>query len=115
MQTVVQVISGKAESLRDRIVNDKRLERFGLEVAEYKRQTRPHGWAKIHMPGELGAINIEWHGTSQMLICRVVTRGGPPNPIAGAFVNYLLVRHRKRIQSIQIIPVKLRRAFGANQ
>ena len=104
MQTVVQVISGKAESLRDRIVNDKKLADFGLEVVEHKRQTRPHGWAKIHMPGELGAINIQWHGASRTLICRIVTKGGPPDPIAGAFTNYLLACQGKRIQSIQIIP-----------
>ena len=104
MQTVIQVISAKNKSLRDAIVNDKRLARFGLEVTEQKRPARAPGWAKIHMPGELGAINLEWHGSSRTLICRIVTRGGKPDAIAGAFTNYLLACLGKRIQSIQIIP-----------
>ena len=59
MQTVIQVISAKNKSLRDAIVNDKRLARFGLEVTEQKRPARAPGWAKLHMPGELGAINAD--------------------------------------------------------
>ena len=104
MQTVIQVISAGTRSLRDTIVNDKRLERFGLVVAEQKRQTRAPGWAKIHMPGQLGAINIQWHGASRTLICRIVTRGGKPDAIAGAFTNYLLARLSRQIHLIQIIP-----------
>ena len=104
MQTVIQVISAGTRSLRDTIVNDKRLERFGLVVAEQKRLTRAPGWAKIHMPGELGAINIQWHGASRTLICRIVTRRGKPDAIAGAFTNYLLARLARQIHLIQIIP-----------
>jgi hypothetical protein len=104
MQTVLQVISAGNKSLRDAIVNDKQLARFGLEVTEQKRPTRAPGWAKIHMPGELGAINIQWHGASQTLICRIVTRSGKPHAIAGAFTSYLLARLSGKIHSIQIIP-----------
>jgi hypothetical protein len=104
MQTVIQVISAGTRSLRDTIVNDGKLERFGLVVAEQKRQTRPHGWAKIHMPGEHGAINLQWHSASQTLICRIVTRSGNPHAIAGAFTSYLLARLSRKIHSIQIIP-----------
>ena len=105
MQTVIQVVARGSRSLRDTIVNDaKKLGRFHLEVSEQKRQNRAPGWAKIHMPGERGAINLQWHGESRTLICWIVTRGDPPDPIAGAFTNYLLAAHRKKIQSIQIIP-----------
>ena len=104
MQTVIQVISAGTRSLRDTIVNDKKLARFGLVVTEQKRPTRAPGWAKIHMPGEPGAINIEWHGASQTLICRIITRGGKPDAIAGAFTRYLLARLSHRIHLIQIIP-----------
>ena len=106
MQTVIQVISAGGTSLRDAIVNDKKLESFGLIVAHQKKITRPHGWAKLHMPGEAGAINLQWHGASQTLICRIVTRGEKPNAIAGAFTNYLLARLPRKIHSIQIIPAK---------
>jgi hypothetical protein len=104
MQTVIQVISARTRSLRDTIVNDKKLERFGLVVAEQKRQTRAPGWAKIHMPGKPGAINLEWHGASRRLICRIVTRGGKPDAIVGAFTSYLLSRLSRQIHLIQIIP-----------
>ncbi len=104
MQTIIQVISTGTQSLRDVIVNDKQLERYDLVVSEQKRQTRSKGWAKIHMPGAQGAINLEWHGASQTLICRVVTRGGEPHTITGAFTTYLLARQAKKIHSIQIIP-----------
>jgi hypothetical protein len=103
MQTVIQVISAKNKSLRDAIVNDKNLAKFGLEVTEQKRPARAPGWAKIHMPGQLGAINIEWHGASRTLICRIVTRGGKPDAIAGAFTKYLLARLTRQIHLIQII------------
>jgi hypothetical protein len=104
MQTVIQVISAGTTSLRDAIVNDRKLEEFDLVVAHQKKITRPHGWAKLHMQGERGAINLQWHGASQTLICRIVTRGGKPNAIAGAFTNYLLARLPRKIHSIQIIP-----------
>ena len=65
MQTVIQVISARATSLRDAIAKDqKKLKRFGLVVSEQKRPTRAPGWTKIHMPGEIGAINVELHGAS---------------------------------------------------
>lgn len=105
MQTVIQVISERSTSLRDAIAKDqKQLERFRLVVSEQKRATRAPGWTKIHMPGELGAINVEWHAASRTLICRIVTKHDPPDRIAGAFVNYLLARRGFKIQSIQVIP-----------
>ncbi|MGH8093581.1 MAG: hypothetical protein ACREIF_08920 [Chthoniobacterales bacterium] len=103
MQTVIQVISAKPRSLRDKIVNDKKLARFGLVVAEQKRQARAPGWAKLHMPGQRGAINIQWHGASRTLICRIVTRSGKPDAIAGAFTSYLLSRLSQQIQLVQVI------------
>ena len=90
--------------MRDAIINDKRLKDFDLIPSEHKRQTRPQGWAKLHLDGGHGAINVQWHAASQMLICRVVTRGGEPHTITGAFTSYLLARFSKKIRSIQIIP-----------
>jgi len=104
MQTIIQVISAGTTSLRDTIVNDKQLERFNLKASEHKRLTRRQGWAKLHMKGGYGAINIQWHAASQTLICRIVTRGGQPYMIAGAFISYLLARLRRKIHSIQVIP-----------
>ena len=40
-----------------------------------------------------------------MLSCRVVTRKpGRPHEIVGAFVAYLLARHRSQIHAINIYP-----------
>ena len=104
MQTIIQVFATGPKSLRDRVVNDPKLEEFGLVLSEQKRQGRPHGWTKLHMNGSHGAINIEWHAASQTLICRVVTRGGKPHDIAAAFLRYLLARLSKQIASIHVLP-----------
>lgn len=104
MQTLIQVFGTSSKSLRDRIVNDPKLEEFDLVVSQFKRQGRPHGWAKLHKDGSHGAINIEWHAASQMLICRIVTRGGRPHDIAGAFLRFLLARLSRQIASIYVLP-----------
>ena len=107
MQVLVQVICTRGKSLRDTIAKDRRLEDDDLEVIEQKRQGRRHGWTKVHsrLPDRHGAINIEWDADTSILLCRVVTRGrGKPNLIVGDFVDYLLRRHRGRIQAINIIP-----------
>ena len=85
-------------------MNDKKLQRFELVVTEQKRPTRAPGWAKLHMPGHPGAINIEWHAASRTLTCRIVTRGGRPDAIVGAFTRYLIARLSRQIHLIQIIP-----------
>jgi hypothetical protein len=66
---------------------------------------RPHGWAKIHSAREAhGVINLEWHGRTGVLICRVVTKfGNKPNSIIGDFIDYLLARHQSRILAIHIL------------
>ena len=104
MQTLIQVFSVGTTSLRDIIVNDAKLEEFGLYVATQKKQGRQNGWAKLHKEGAHGAINIQWHSASQMLICRVVTRGGKPHSIAGSFVEFLLARLHRKIAAIHILP-----------
>ena len=105
MQTIIQVFSKGSKSLRNRVINDKKqLEQLGLVVFKQKQQGRTHGWAKLHMNDHNGAINMEWHAASQMLICRVVTRGGKPHDIAGAFITFLLARFSKQIASIYILP-----------
>jgi hypothetical protein len=105
MQTVIQVITSGHGSLREKIMSDPRLEKFGLVPTEHMRPGRPHGWAKIHSSREVhGAINLEWHGRSGTLICRVVTKfGNKPNSIIGDFIDYLLARHQSRILAIHIM------------
>jgi hypothetical protein len=104
VQTVIQVITSGQGSLREKIMTDPRLEKFGLVPIEHQRPGRPHGWAKIHGDKTHGAINLEWHGPSGMLICRVVTKlGNKPNSIIGCFIDYLLARHQSRILSIHIM------------
>jgi hypothetical protein len=93
MQTVIQVIATGTGSLREKIMTDPQLGRFDLIPSEHQRPGRPHGWAKIHSETAHGAINLEWHGRSRTLICRVVTKlGNKPNSIIGDFVDYLLAR-----------------------
>src|SRR3954465_10311952 len=76
MQTVIQVIATGTGSLRNKIMTDPQLRRFDLIPTEHQRPGRPHGWAKIHSETAHGAINLEWHGRSRTLICRVVTKLG---------------------------------------
>ena len=107
MQTLIQVISSGSDSLRDKIVNDAKLEDFNLAVSEQKRQNRSPGWSKIHSTnGDKGAINIDWDAASRMLSCRVVTRkGGQTNAIIGNFIAYLLAsKFHRKIQAVQVIP-----------
>jgi hypothetical protein len=103
MQTLIHVIGKGTKSLRDRVVNDPKLEDFGLVVSEFKRKGRPQGWAKLHMNGAHGAINIEWHASSRLLLCRAVTKGGKPHDIVGAFITFLIAHHQRQILSIQIL------------
>lgn len=106
MQVLVQVVCSRGRSLRQLILRDRRLDEFGLVVTEHKRQGRSHGWAKCHSTfhDRHGALNIEWDSDTQVLLCRVITRGsGKPNLIIGDFVDYLMRRFPKRIQTINII------------
>ena len=106
MQTVIQVITSGRGSLRNKIMSDPQLERkFKLVPTEHRRPGRPHGWAKIHSAREAhGVINLEWHGRTGVLICRVVTKfGNKPNSIIGDFIDYLLARHQGRILAIHIM------------
>ncbi len=110
MQTVIQVIATGTGSLREKIMTDPQLGRFDLIPSEHQRPGRPHGWAKIHSETAHGAINLEWHGRSRTLICRVVTKlGNKPNSIIGDFVDYLLARHQSRILAIHIMRRGIRR------
>jgi hypothetical protein len=81
--------------------------RHDLEWVQLKRPGRPRGWAKLKstLPDSHGAINLEWDADTNVLISRVVTRGkGRPNLIVGDYIDYLLARHARRIQAINVIP-----------
>ena len=60
MQTILQVVCSKGESLRERIVKDSKLGDSNLKVVKKQQPGRPHGWAKIvsTQPGGRGALNI---------------------------------------------------------
>ncbi len=103
MQTLVQVVSSGGKSLRDLIVNDTKLEDFGLRITKKQQPGRAHGWAKIHSSESEGALNIEWDAAARILTCRVVNRGrGRPNRIVSELVDYLMARRSSRIQAINI-------------
>src|SRR5438093_13266056 len=104
MHTLTPVTATGRGSLRAKIMSAPELRRFDLIPTEHQRPGRPHGWAKIHSGAAHGAINLEWHGRSSTLICRVVTKlGNKPNSIIGDFVDYLLARHQSRILAIHIM------------
>jgi hypothetical protein len=107
MQTLIQVVCTKKNSLRDAIVRHKKIADFGLQVSQQKRQGRKGGWAKIHSKRDdrRGALNLEWNASTKILNCRVINRGkGRPNLIVGDFVDYLLSRFHRRVMAINIIP-----------
>lgn len=107
MQIVIQVVCTKGSSLREKIANDRALGRHLLQVTQEKRPDRSRGWAKLHSTerDRRGAINVQWLAATNILLARVVTRSGnKPNLIIGDFVDYLIARHKKRIQAISIIP-----------
>jgi hypothetical protein len=105
MQTLIQVVCSKGQSLRDVIVNDPKLGNFGLELQKKQQPGRPHGWAKLHSlkPDRQGALNIEWGAATSILSCRIVNRGkGRPNKILSDFIDYLFAHRRGRIQAVNI-------------
>jgi hypothetical protein len=107
MQTLVQVLCTRGPSLREAIADDPKLSRHHFWVQREQKAGRKPGWLKLHSsePDRRGAINVEWEGPTHLLRCRIITKGaGKPNLIAGDFVDYLLARHRGRIQSIMIVP-----------
>jgi hypothetical protein len=107
MQTLVQVVCTRGPSLRELIVKNPRIARYNLSVAWQKQPGRPRGWAKIHStdPKRRGAMNLVWDANTNILICRVITKGkNRPNLIIGDFVEYLLGRFKRRIEAINILP-----------
>jgi len=107
MQTRIHIHCHRGQSLREAIAKDRRLERHGLTVVRELKPGRSPGWMKVKAldRDRHGAINIEWDGEMMTLRCRVVTRGGGrPDRITGAFVEYLIAHHRRRIESILIRP-----------
>ncbi len=102
MQILVQVLCTKGPSVREEIANDAKLDGYGLQVVREKQAGRAPGWMKLRSSDSArGALNVEWDAQSSVLSARVITRGSRrPSPIVGDFVNYLLDRHRSRVQTI---------------
>lgn len=106
MQTLIQVFCVGKGSLREVIAKDANIEKYDLTVSETKSHGRSSGWSKIHSTvGSYGAINIEWDANTNMLSCRVINRkGGNPGEIISYFIGYLLLKHKRRVQMINILP-----------
>ncbi len=101
MEVLIRVICIGSGSLREKIVNDSKLQKFNLEVSKYKIPGRNPGWAKLHSTENYGAVNVHWNGQTKTLVCRVVTkRTNKPDNIIGDFLGFLMARHRKRIKAI---------------
>jgi hypothetical protein len=107
MQILIQVLCSKGKSLREAIAGDARLARHGLQVTRQLQAGRAPGWLKLHSVDSRGAVNIEWDAQSAVLSARVITRGTRrASPIIGDFVNYVLDRHRGRVQSVVVAEVR---------
>ena len=106
MQTAVQVICTRGQSLRAVIANqDPKLKKYELTLVAEKSNRRNPGWMKVKCTaaGSRGAMNISWDAETQTLTCRVVNRGaGRPNLIIGNFVDFLLRYNNRRIKLISI-------------
>jgi hypothetical protein len=107
VQTLVHVYCTRGPSLREKIADDRRLGEFSLVVQKEHQPGRSPGWMKLHSTerGRHGAVNVEWDGATHVLQCRVVTRGGGrPEMILGDLIEYLLSRHRRRIEFVAVVP-----------
>ena len=107
MQTIVQVMCTGGKSMRLDIVSDPQLKNHEFEIIREKKLGRSPGWLKVlsYADGRRGSLNIQWHGATKILTCRIINRGsGKPNLIIGDFVDYLLTRHHKRIKLITVVP-----------
>lgn len=103
MQTVIQIVSSRTDSLRERIVNDPDLGAFGLEVDKEKKKGRSHGWAKLYGHGAQGALNLQWLAAPRALLGRIITKGDScPAQLAGTFLCYVLARYRDEIRAVHI-------------
>ena len=93
--------------MREKIAQDGKLVDYSLVVPRQKIAGRNPGWAKLYStdPDTPGVVNLVWYKDSLMLVGRVVTRGGSrPDELIGAFVTYLMARHRRRIKLITVLP-----------
>jgi len=107
MQSVIHVTCYSGGSLREAIINDKRLEKYNLVVLRQKTSGRNPGWAKLHStdPNVRGAINLEWDPATKTLMARIVTKGkNTPELITGEFITYLMRCQRRKIRSILLLP-----------
>jgi hypothetical protein len=108
VQTVIQVscVARRGHSLRQRIVNDQVIADYGLYVQTRRIRGRNPGWAKVRSrERHPGAINIEWDGSTNTLLARVVTRQPyPAAALIGQFINYVLGRYSKQIRAITLLP-----------
>jgi hypothetical protein len=108
MQVVISAICTAGTSLRETIGDDPRLERHLLALAKKQDPGRKPGWLKLKSAGtRRGAINVVWDSQANLLTARVVTKGSlRPSAIVGDFVNYLLIRHGRRIRAVTTAVVK---------
>jgi hypothetical protein len=95
---------GSPHSLRTLVAQDLSRGQHGpLYVEEFKDLERSPGWAKIKAKDVPGAINLEWDGGQRMLTARAIAKmGNRPHKLMAIFVAYLLQRHGRRLNSINL-------------
>ena len=106
MQTTIQVICTKGNSLREKIARDGKLKHYDLSVEREKLAGRSPGWLKLRSTdrSRKGAVNVAWDASTHILSCRIINKGaGKPDRIVADLVNYLLSHRRQRIRAITIL------------
>ncbi len=96
--------TGPPPSLRTLTARDLNRGRHDLlYVDEFRDAERRPGWAKIKAKGVHGAVNLEWDGSQRMLTARAIAKQGHrPHQLMAIFAAYLLERHGRRLDSINI-------------
>ncbi len=104
MQVLVKQRRYRTISLRTRVTQDlDRRQHDRLYVVKSKDLERKPGWAKLKADGASGVINLAWDSNCHMLTARAITRGGNrPHELLAIFVQYLIERHGRRINSIAV-------------
>jgi hypothetical protein len=108
MLTHVQVVTTSIKSLRNRIVNDPKLDEY-FRIIKKQEPNRAPGWARLRSihSTQQGTVQIEWNAKTKMLLCSIVNKAkGRPDDVVGELVRYLLCRFSNHIRLITIIPQK---------
>jgi len=92
-------------SLRDEIVNDRRLNNY-FWIVKKQEPGRAPGWARLRSINKdsKGTIQLKWDAKTKMLLCSIVNKAnGRPADIVGELISYLLSNFQKKIRVINIL------------